>query len=468
MKFTLGFLLVAITSVSHAAEPSEPAGSATYARHCSGCHGARLEGASATGLIKTEWQYGRDGFSVESNISHGIPGTDMPAFRAVLSAADIAAVVEYLYAAQTSPPGEAEPIPARLSTALYELRTERLVTDGIGNPWSIGFVDRRTALISDNDGELYRLVDGKLDPRPILGVPEVDRATSTGGLLGLAIDPHFDSNGWVYLAISHSEDPDDRYAPGLTRIIRGRVRDYEWVDTQYLFRLGPHFHLPDSKHWGGRLLFDRAGHLFFSVGDMSAPMNAQDLTMPSGKVYRLNADGSVPADNPFVARRDALASIYSFGNRNVQGLAQHPTTGEIWATEHGPRGGDELNRLLPGRNYGWPVVTNGINYDGSIISELTEKEGIEASVKHWTPAPIVSQITFVTSPSFARWNGDLLLASLGYEELRRLTLDGDDVVAEEVLFKGYGRIRDVAQGPDGALYLVFNNPGSVVRVTPLD
>ncbi len=446
MKVALPLFFVVITSTLYAhglyaAERAESTGSSVYARHCAGCHGARLEGASATALVKTEWQYGRDGFSVDSNIRHGIPGTDMPAFRGVLRDADITSIVEYLYTAQTAPAVEAEPIPARLTTALYELRTERLVTNGIDEPWSIGFIDRRTALITDNDGELYRLIDGELDPRPIVGVPEVDRATSTGGLLGLAIDPDFASNGWVYLAFSHSEAPDDRYAPGMTRVIRGRVRGDEWVDTQYLFRLAPSFHLPDSKHWGGRLLFDRDGHLFFSVGDMSAPMNSQDLTIPSGKVFRLNADGSVPADNPFVGRGDASAAIYSFGNRNVQGLAQHPTTGEIWATEHGPRGGDELNRLLRGRNYGWPVVTHGVNYDGSIISELTDKPGIEAPVMYWTPAPIVSQIAFVTSPLFARWGGDLLLASLAYEELRRLTFNGDDVVAEEVLFKGRSHSR---------------------------
>lgn len=429
---------------------------------------ARLEGASATALVKNEWQYGRDGFSVDSNIRHGIPDTDMPAFRAVLDDAEITAIVEYLYATQGQPPGVAEPIPARLETKHYALHAERPVTEGIDSPWSIGFIDRRTAVVTDNDGELYRLIDGELDPRPILGVPEVDRATSTGGLMGLAVDPDFESNGWIYLAISHSEDPADRYALGLTQVIRGRVRGYEWEDTQYLFRLAPRYHLPDSKHWGGRLLFDRNGHLFFSIGDMSAPMNSQDLAQPSGKVYRLNSDGSVPEDNPFVGRADALAAIYSFGNRNVQRLAQHPRTGQIWATAHGPRGGDELNRLLPGRNYGWPIVTHGINYDGSIISELVEKEGVEPAVRHWTPAPVVSQIAFVSCPLFQHWDGDLLLASLAYEELRRLTFDGQDVVAEEILFKGYGRVRDVAEGPDGAIYLLFNNPGSVVRLTPLE
>lgn len=427
-----------------------------------------MQGALATTLIKSQWVYGRDSFSLDSNIRNGIPGTDMPAFRDQLSDAQIQAVIGFIYQSQTSPPGVPEPIPATLKTASYTIQTERLVTGGLTSPWAIEFVDERLALISDNDGELFWLRDNQLDPRPIAGLPPVDLATSTGGLMDLALDPNYAENGWIYLALSHSAEPNNRYAPGMTRVIRGRVDGYAWSDTQYLFRLEDSYHLPDSKHWGGRLLFDQAGYLYFSIGDMSMPGNAQDPAFPSGKVFRINRDGSVPSDNPFAGRKGVLGAIYTLGNRNVQGLAQHPSTGEIWATEHGPRGGDELNRLRSGHNYGWPKVTFGINYDGTTISTQTAAEGLEPPVRQWTPAPAVSPIEFVSGNMFSDWVPSLLMGTLAHEELWRLVIEGDQVVVEELLLKGYGRIRDIKMAPDGSIYLVLNLPAEIVRLSPAE
>ncbi len=444
---------------------AEPDARALYRLHCGGCHGQALEGGLAEPLIKSDWRFGRDGFSVESNIRHGIPGTDMPGYLGELSDEEMSALVELIYSRQTEPTWIARPLPSTVETEHYTLRVEYLATDELENPWGIEFTGPAEGLISEDAGYLLRYRDGRVDPDRITGLPPVDLATSTGGLMDIALDPEYAENGWVYAAISHSEDPNDRYAPGLTRIIRGRVDGNRWLDTEYLFRLGPEYHLPDSKHWGGRLLFDREGLLYFSIGDMSAAMNSQDAAMPSGKVFRIRPDGGIPEDNPFAGEDGALGAVFTLGNRNVQGMAQHPETGAIWAAEHGPRGGDELNLLAPGGNYGWPVVTFGVNYDGSVISDRTHADGIVPPVVEWTPGLAVGPIEFVSSPGFERWRGDLLVGSLSFEELRRLEIDGGRVTRQELLFKGHGRIRDIKTGPDGALYLLLNNPGALVRLT---
>jgi len=429
--------VLACSAVLLAAAPvaaAEPDARALYRLHCGGCHGQVLEGGLAEPLIKSDWRFGRDGFSVESNIRHGIPGTDMPGYVGELSDEEMAALVELIYSLQTEAVWIAKPLPPVVETEHYTLRVEYLATDELENPWGIEFTGPSEALISEDAGYLLRYRDGTVDPERITGLPAVDLATSTGGLMDIALDPDHAENGWVYAAISHSEDPDDRYARGLTRIIRGRVDGNRWRDTEYLFRLDPGYHLPDSKHWGGRLLFDRDGFLYFSIGDMSAAMNSQDPAMPSGKVFRIRPDGGIPDDNPF-------------------------------AGEDGPRGGDELNLLVKGRNYGWPVVTFGVNYDGSVISDRTHADGIEPPVVEWTPALAVGPIEFVASPAFERWRGDLLVGSLSFEELRRLEIDGGRVTRQELLFKGHGRIRDIRTGPDGAIYLLLNNPGALVRLT---
>ncbi len=445
-----------------AAEPDAPA---LYRQHCGGCHGQGLQGGLAEPLVKSHWRYGRDGFSMESNIRHGIPGTDMPGYLGELTDEEMSALVRFIYSRQSGEIWIAQPLPPTVTTEHYTLKVETLATEELQNPWAIELIGPDAGLISESAGHLLWLRDGKVDSRKITGLPPVDLATSTGGLMDVALDPAYADNGWVYLAISHSEDPSDRYARGLTQILRGRVVGHEWRDTEYLFRLGPEHHLPDSKHWGGRLLFDREGDLYFSIGDMSAPERSQDPGMPSGKVFRIHPDGSIPDDNPFVGVEGALGATFTLGNRNVQGMAQHPVTGEIWASEHGPRGGDELNVLRKGHNYGWPVVTFGVHYGGSTISDQTHAEGIEPPVTHWTPSPAVGPIEFVKSPSFEAWRGDLLVGSLAFEELRRLEIEDGEVTHQELLFQGHGRIRDIKTGPDGAIYLLLNNPGALVRLT---
>jgi glucose/arabinose dehydrogenase len=238
------------------------------------------------------------------------------------------------------------------------------------------------------------------------------------------------------------------------------------VDQETLYKAPPELYWDDNTHFGSRFLFDREGHLFYSIGDRGHQDDAQDLSLPNGKIHRIHDDGRIPKDNPFVGRPGALPSIWSYGNRNPQGLAWHPVTGELWSSEHGPRGGDELNRIEPGRNYGWPVITYGMNYDGTPITDKTEQDGMEQPVMQWTPSIAVCAIVFYTGDRFPGWKTDLFVTALGGQALRRLVIEGKRVVHEEVLFKGLGRVRDVVNGPDGTLYVVLNDPGRIVRMVP--
>jgi glucose/arabinose dehydrogenase len=283
--------------------------------------------------------------------------------------------------------------------------------------------------------------------------------------MDIALDPNYQKNGWVYLAFSHNpSNSSDKKTPGMTKIVRGKIKGHQWIDQQTLFEVNDSLKLSEGNRWGCRFLFDKQGHLFFTIGDMGRAGDSQILTRPSGKTFRINSDGSIPKDNPLYGKPKVLQAIYTWGNRNVQGIAQHPVTGVIYASEHGPKGGDELNILKKGANYGWPVITYGVDYDGSIISNETKKEGMEQPITTWTPSIAASAIEFVTSPNFPKWKNNLIVSALGFQEIRRLVIDGDKVTEQELLLKDYGRVRDVKFGPDGALYVLTNGPDAVLRI----
>jgi aldose sugar dehydrogenase len=267
---------------------------------------------------------------------------------------------------------------------------------------------------------------------------------------------------WIYLSYG-DKSPDGR---GMTAVLRGRLREGALVDQQQVFQADVSRYRQDGLRFGSRLLFDDKGPLFFSVGDRGHPGDEQDLSHPNGKVHRVNEDGSIPPDNPFVHRPGVLPSIWSYGHRNPQGLAFNPITGELWETEHGPRGGDELNILYAGHNYGWPVITYGMNYDGTPIADHTAQEGMDQPMTYWVPSLAASPITFYTGDRFPHWRNNLFPGSLAAQELRRLVLDGHSVTHQEILFKGIGRVRHVVNGPDGYLYLVLNQPDRIERLVP--
>ncbi|MBE8970912.1 PQQ-dependent sugar dehydrogenase, partial [Nostocales cyanobacterium LEGE 12452] len=458
MRTVLG---LAAALIFNASLPSNAqSGQKVYSTYCSGCHGAKLEGSIATALIKKEWKHGGDKQSLVKTISKGIPSTEMIGWESVLSKEQIDEIASVIVSAQTSPDLIKNlDLPLSVKTRNYNLKIEKLVTGGITGPWGLEFVGTNRALITGKTGELRWMVNGKLDDRPISGLPQTYADDNYGGMMDLALEPEHRKTGWVYLAYSHNaQNSKDKMAPGMTKIVRGKVVDHKWVDQQVLFEVQDSLYVKGGSRWGCRFLIDKQGFLYFTIGDMGRADDSQDLSKPTGKIYRINRDGSIPRDNPFYGKPGVIQAIYSWGNRNAQGIAQHPTTGVIYVSEHGPQGGDELNILKNGANYGWPVITYGIDYDGSVITNLTHKDGMEQPITYWTPSIAVGAIEFVTGNRFNRWKNNLIVTALKFQEVRRLVIDGDKVKEQEILLKGYGRVRDVKFGPDGAMYVVTNGP----------
>lgn len=350
-----------------------------------------------------------------------------------------------------------------LATVLAQAQTLKPVSvaRGLQHPWGLAFLPDGRMLVTERPGRL-RIVspDGALSA-PVAGVPKVD-ARGQGGLLDVAVDPEFASNRFIYLSYSEPGEGGNS-----TAVARGRLEGNALADVQVIFRQQPKIN--SSAHFGSRLVFARDGRLFITLGDRFGQRDqAQNLANHIGKVVRIERDGRVPADNPFVGRNDARPEIWSYGHRNVQGAALHPQTGELWTHEHGPQGGDELNLTQAGRNYGWPVATSGREYGtGLSIGEGPSKAGMEDPLRVWVPRSVApSGMAFYTGERYPQWKGHLFIGTLREQALIRLELDGTRVVREERLLTTLReRIRDVRQGPDGWLYILTdNNDGQVLRL----
>ena len=340
------------------------------------------------------------------------------------------------------------------------------VARGLANPWGLAFLPDGRYLVTERAGRL-RIVerDGRVG-EPVSGLPPVD-AGGQCGLLDVVLDPKFADNALVYW--SYAEAAESGGGGNSTAVARGKLQGNALRDVQKIFTQQPL--VASRQHCGSRLVFARDGRLFVTLGDrLSRKDDAQNLDNHLGKIVRIESDGQVPADNPFVATPGAKPEIWSLGHRNVQGAALHPRSGELWASEHGPQGGDELNRILPGRNYGWPLVTYGRNYgSGTRIGEEGPKPGFEQPLKTWVPVSVApSGMAFVTGEGYPGWNGNVLLGMLRGEALLRLELDGTRVVREERLLNGLNaRIRDVRQGPDGFIYVLTDSAdGRLLRLQP--
>ncbi len=447
----------------------KPDQSLTYQTYCAGCHGKNLEGTtSGSALIRPEYKSQSANDSISQAISEGVAGTTMIAWGKLLKADEINGLTEYILQAQDQPLSTSvSDTPSTLVTENYQLLVEPVVASGLSTPWGIEFITADRILISEKPGSLRWIINGNLDPDTIKGLPETHLMSSTGGFMDIALDPVYDQNGWIYLAYSHTNgDMKDRDALALTKVVRGRIVGMTWTDQQTLFEVPDSLMVVRGNRWGCRLLFDDEGYLYFTIGDMAQAMDSQDPAKATGKVFRIHPDGSIPEDNPFLDRRGALGAVYTLGNRNVQGLAIHPSTREIWSTDHGPKGGDEINILRKGLNYGWPVITYGVDYTDEIISTQTHQEGMVQPVWYWTPSIGVCAAEFCSSPLFPLWENDLLVGSLVFQELHRLVVNDDQVQHTELLIKGLGRIRDLKFSPDGSLYLVMNDPDRILRITP--
>jgi glucose/arabinose dehydrogenase len=343
--------------------------------------------------------------------------------------------------------------------APYRVQT---VVRGLDRPWGLAFLPDGRMLVTERPGRV-RVVerDGRLSP-PLGGVPPVfDRGQ--GGLLDVALHPRFADNHLVYLSYA---EPGPRGTAG-TAVARGRLGGTGLEDVRVIYRQEPK--VTGTSHFGSRLVFAPDGTLFVTQGDRYGERaQAQDLSSLIGKIVRINDDGSVPTDNPFVGRAGARPEIWSYGHRNVQGAALHPQTGRLWTAEHGARGGDELNHPEAGKNYGWPVITYGVDYSGFRIGEGTARAGMEQPVYYWDPVIAPSGLTFYTGDAFPRWKGSAFIGSLRPGLLVRLQLDGDRVALEERYVRDLDdRIRDVRQGPDGLLYLLTDrSDGRILRLEP--
>ena len=432
-----------------------------YQTYCAGCHGENLEKFSAK-----KWMDEKDNSGVVKSIKYGIEQSGMPAFGKTFSDSEIASLASFV---KRGIPGDKSLLkPAVVPGGIVESEVQDFVVDtvvtGLDVPWGLVFLPNGDLLISERSGKLYRFANDKLSS-PIEGLPVI-MAKGQGGLLDLCLHPDYANNGWIYMSYSALNTKSVK-ATGNTAIMRARLSGNKLIDQQVIFKGNPD--TDKSHHFGGKLAFDKNGHLFFGIGDRGQHFDfPQKLDTDNGKIHRINDDGTIPKNNPFVKTKGAMPSIYSYGHRNPQGTCINPVTGEIWESEHGPRGGDELNLIEAGKNYGWPVISYGINYDGTILTELTEKEGMEQPVYYWNPSIAPCGMTFLTGDRYRKWHNNLFIGSLRFEYLERIVINKHTVMHTEKLLQGIGRVRNVVVSPDGLIYVAIENPGKIVRLIPIE
>ncbi|WP_282044061.1 PQQ-dependent sugar dehydrogenase [Winogradskyella flava] len=330
----------------------------------------------------------------------------------------------------------------------------QVIVSDLDIPWGFTFLPDGSMLINEKEGKLIHFKnDTKTE---ISGLPEI-YVRGQGGLMDIILHPDYKDNGWIYFSYASSKGEGDG---GNTTIARAKFKNKALYDFEVLYKAAPNS--KRGQHFGSRLAFDTDGRLYFTIGDRGdRDVNPQDITRDCGKVYRINDDGSIPADNPFVDSTNAKKAIYSYGHRNPQGMTRHPKTGKIWTHEHGPKGGDEINIIEAGKNYGWPIISFGINYSGTKFTDITEKKGMEQPLHYWDPSIAPSGMAFINSDKYGDWNGNLLVGSLKFQYLDMCTIENNKVVKEERLLDGLGRVRCVEQGPDGYIYVGIENLGIV-------
>ncbi|MFM1749063.1 MAG: hypothetical protein RLZZ188_2729 [Verrucomicrobiota bacterium] len=456
-------VLFLVPALAAAAEPRDPA--ALAAEHCATCHNRNLVGSPAPNLVDPLWTHGGGEEAVLRSIRQGFPQSGMPGFEGVLTEPEMRGIIRHIrsLAAEYAAGRITHPRPPAVLPLATELHAARLETwvEGVETPWGLEFLPDGRLLVSEREGRLRIIRGGRLEPEPVRGLPAIF-VKQDGGLLDVIAHPRFSENGWIYLAyVETGRDP----STSMTVIVRGRIRDGAWVDQREIFRGPSESYASNWTHYGCRFLFDRDERLLFTLGDRGLPEAAQDLSSPLGKIHRVLDDGSTPPENPFAGRPGAWPSVWTFGNRHAQGLKFHPATGALWATEHGPSGGDEVNVIVAGANYGWPVTSRGTDRRRTFTAgDATMRPPAAA----WTPSVAPAGIEFYAGARFPRWRNHLFVACLGGEQLKRLETEGDRLVREEIIFKGYGRVRDVVTGPDGLLYLAMNSPGRIARLVPDD
>ena len=332
------------------------------------------------------------------------------------------------------------------------------IVEGLQIPWGMCFLPDESLLITERNGKLIHFKNG--EKIEVAGLPEI-LTKGQGGLLDIILHPKYDENGWIYFSFS---SPKGEGSGGNTAIMRAKLKQGSLIDREFIYKGTPNSN--SGNHWGSRMVFDQEGYLFFSIGDrFDRDRNPQDLSRDGGKIYRLHADGSIPKDNPFVQSEDAKKAIFSYGHRNPQGMVLHPQSGKIWIHEHGPKGGDEINIIEKGKNYGWPEITYGVNYDGSSITDRRKAENMEQPFYYWVPSIAPCGMTFISSDLYPEWKGDLLVGSLKFQYLERLIIENGKVIGREKLFDNIGRLRNVKQAPNGEIYFAVEGKG-IFKIKP--
>lgn len=350
------------------------------------------------------------------------------------------------------------PLPTTNHSPLLAVKAEKLY-DSLKNPWAIAWLPDGRMLITERAGEILVFRNNKFTGEKLSGLPAV-KNKGQGGLMDLVIHPQYNKNGWLY--ITYSKPVGDKIT---TAMMRFKLKGNQVVEKQEIFEAKPY--VTADYHFGSRIVFDDKGMLFLSVGERGTQPKVQELDNDHGKIHRLYDDGKIPQDNPFVKTKGAHGSIWTYGHRNPQGMVFDFATHRLWAMEHGPKGGDELNLIEKGNNYGWPKTSYGINYDGSILTKFKQMEGVTDPVHYWVPSIGPCGMTLVTSDKYPEWKNNLLVTSLAFQHIARVEMDGDKYVKEEKLLNNTGRFRDVKQGPDGFLYAVTEGPGLLLRLDPV-
>lgn len=459
-----------------------------WTNNCVSCHGKNAQGGGAgtrTLLTKELMSQDLDRRFFDS-IKAGVPDMGMPAFGETLSNAQMWGLVNHIRALQHNANREAGNVPKEkkgvYESSLAKYKLETVIDSGLDTPWSVDFLPTGDFLVTERPGTLRIFHEGKLS-EPVSDIPKVF-SRGQGGLMDVAVDPQYDKNGWIYIAFS---DQNDKTPGSFTKLVRGKLKaergGFAFVDQKTIFEAKPEHYSGSAIHFGCRIVFDPKDPtlLYFCIGERGNGVRAQDLSFPNGKVYRIKTDGSIPADNPFAKQAGAYGQIWSFGHRNPQGMC-FDLDGNLWETEHGPRGGDELNLIQKGRNYGWPLVSFGIEYSGAphsapwpdLVPEAKDKNIVMPTYR-WLPSCAACGLDVVRpgkkGEAFPQWKGDLVAGGLAGNNVDRIRVkvnaDGSSSLVErEEILLGKGRVRDVVCGPDGSIYVVLNDPHKVVRIVP--
>lgn len=446
-----------------------------YNDNCSKCHGVNAEGGgggtkSLLTIDKFDEKWDKPFFDATRD---GVPDMGMDKFGDTMSDEEIWALVNHIRELQfkaVRPMTAPQQSNGVYQTRDYKYRIETVVgrDQGLRTPWCTTWLPDGTMLVTNRSGFMSVVKNGKV----VGNVENLPASTEIGqgGLMEVALHPDYKNNGWIYLSVADPKNGDRRQA--FTKYYRGKIKvdgdKYSWTNEQTIFKLPEENYNGSGVHYGGKITFDGKGHIFFSIGERGNGPLAQQLNKPNGKIYRLNEDGTVPSDNPFVNTPGAIPAIWSYGHRNPQGLTMM-ANGELYDTEHAPRGGDELNHVVKGANYGWQVISFGINYNDSswMVPWPTADQNFKMPVTRWLPSCATSGLKEYTGSAFPKWKGDLLAGGLAGKVVDRVRVDGDKLVERETILFGLGRTRDIAIGPDGYIYVTVNEPDIIVRLVPV-